>query len=240
MMKQSILISLVMSSALLSMQSLAANHEVRADTAMPQPVLGYAEQQFDIDSVDDSLDHSLSKASRPCPPFCVNPMNIEDAVDIVAELEVMRFMETTLPQGGGILVDARTPEYFEQGTIPGSVNIPYTVFEKGATDPELVAVLQLLGAKQRGEVGMVRRTLEKAGLLGGKQKTDQWDFSEAGQLLLWCNGPWCGQSPRAIRALISLGYPADKLSYYRGGMKMWQSLGLATVVPADMSNYASK
>jgi rhodanese-related sulfurtransferase len=58
--------------------------------------------------------------------------------------------------------------------------------------------------------------------------------------LLWCNGPWCGQSPRAIRALISLGYPAEKLYYYRGGMQMWQSLGLTTVLPSDVSTYASK
>jgi len=47
--------------------------------------------------------------------------------------------------------------------------------------------------------------------------------------MLWCNGPWCGQSPHAIRGLLDLGYPAEKLYYYRGGMQAWQSLGLTVV-----------
>ena len=40
------------------------------------------------------------------------------------------------------------------------------------------------------------------------------------------------QSSRAIQALLSLGYPAAKLKYYRGGMQAWKLLGLTTVVPA--------
>jgi rhodanese-related sulfurtransferase len=149
-------------------------------------------------------------------------------------------METAMPSGDGVMIDARTSGWYQKGTIPGSVNIPFTVFEKSADDPELVEVLERLGAKQRDDVNVLMRSLEKVGLLDGDEKTDSWDFSEARQLLLWCNGPWCGQSPRAIRALISLGYPADKLYYYRGGMQMWQSLGLSTVVPSELSTYASK
>ena len=61
-------------------------------------------------------------------------------------------------------------------------------------------------------------------------RTD-WDFSAAKDLVIWCNGPACGQSPRAIRGLLELGYPGDKISYYRGGMQMWQLWGLTTVVP---------
>ncbi|MDF1873231.1 MAG: rhodanese-like domain-containing protein, partial [Vannielia sp.] len=43
------------------------------------------------------------------------------------------------------------------------------------------------------------------------------------------NGPWCGQSPTAARRMIEAGYPADKIYYYRGGMQMWQMLGLTVV-----------
>jgi hypothetical protein len=53
----------------------------------------------------------------------------------------------------------------------------------------------------------------------------------AKDLVLWCNGPACGQSPRAIRGLLDVGYPGEKISYYRGGMQMWQLWGLTTVVP---------
>ncbi|MGD8572392.1 MAG: rhodanese-like domain-containing protein, partial [Gammaproteobacteria bacterium] len=44
-------------------------------------------------------------------------------------------------------------------------------------------------------------------------------------------GMWCGQSPRAIKGLLKLGYPAEKISYYRGGMQSWQMLGLTVVIP---------
>jgi rhodanese-related sulfurtransferase len=73
--------------------------------------------------------------------------------------------------------------------------------------------------------------MEEFGLMGGKQKNDEWDFTSAKKLILWCNGMWCGQSPRAIQGLLELGYPAEKILYYRGGMQVWQSLGLTVIVP---------
>jgi len=58
-----------------------------------------------------------------------------------------------------------------------------------------------------------------------------WNFQSAKTLVFYCNGPWCGQSPTNIRALLALGYPASKLKWYRGGMQAWKSLGLTTVQP---------
>jgi rhodanese-related sulfurtransferase len=188
-----------------------------------------------IQDTSHVIDGSYAKTSRPCPPFCINPLQIDDRVNTVAELEVIDFIETVQYRGDGVMIDARTPSWYKKGTIPGSINIPFTTFEKDADDPELAEVLESLGAVERDEVNPVLRTIEKVGLLGGNQKTDQWDFTEAKELLLWCNGPWCGQSPRAIRGLLKVGYPAEKLHYYRGGMQMWQSLGLTTVVPRETS-----
>jgi len=155
-----------------------------------------------IQDTSHVIDGSFAKTSRPCPPFCINPLSLDERVKTVAELEVIKFMETSLYRGDGVLVDARTPSWHKKGTIPGSINIPFTKFEKEADDVELAELLESSNAKE---------------------------------LLLWCNGPWCGQSPRAIRALLDVGYPAEKLSYYRGGMQMWQSLGLTTVMPKDTS-----
>ncbi|MBE9564790.1 MAG: rhodanese-like domain-containing protein [Proteobacteria bacterium] len=186
-----------------------------------------------IQDTSHVIDGSFAKTSRPCPPFCINPLSIDDRVKTVAELEVIKFMETVMYREDGVLIDARTPSWYKKGTIPGSINIPFTVFEKDTGDVELAEVFERLGAIERDDVNPVIRMVEKIGLFGGGQKTDQWDFSNAKELLLWCNGPWCGQSPRAIRALISAGYPTEKLYYYRGGMQMWQSLGLTTVMPKD-------
>lgn len=242
-MKNSILFSLLMCCSLFSMQSMAANLEVKIAENTPYTMVNHGEELVRVQRIQDTsntITGAFTRTSRPCPPFCVNPLNIENGVATVAELEVVKFMETAMHSGAGVIIDARTPSWHDKGTIPGSVNIPFTVFEKSADDPELVEVLERLGAQQRDDVNVVMRSLEKVGLFDGSEKTDAWDFSEARQLLIWCNGPWCGQSPRAIHALITLGYPADKLYYYRGGMQMWQSLGLSTVLPSDMSTYASK
>ena len=242
-MKNSILFSVLICAALVTMSSMAANLEVKITDDKPYSVVNHGTELVKVQRIQDTshtIDGSFAKTSRPCPPFCVNPLNIADGVATVAELEVIKFMETAMHRGDGVMIDSRTPSWHEKGTIPGSINIPFTVFEKPADDPELAEVLERLGAKERHDVNVVMRSLEKVGLFSGSQKTDTWDFSEAKQLLLWCNGPWCGQSPRAIHALVDLGYPAEKLYYYRGGMQMWQSLGLTTVLPSEYSTYASK
>ncbi len=47
--------------------------------------------------------------------------------------------------------------------------------------------------------------------------------------IFFCNGPQCGQSPTAIRALLAGGYPPEKILYYRGGLHDWLTLGLPVV-----------
>ena len=185
-----------------------------------------------IQNQDNTLTDGFAKTSRKCPPFCIQPMQVAPGVETVGEAEIFRFMDHEMNTGEGLLVDARTPSWHSKGTIPGSVNIPFTVFEMGVDDPELIEALTALGGEPRGEVGSVTRSLESVmGMFGAGTKTDRWDFSDAKDVVFWCNGPWCGQSPRAIRALLVHGYPAEKIHYYRGGMQMWKILGLTVVVP---------
>jgi len=188
-----------------------------------------------IQDTSHLINGSFAKTSRPCPPFCINPISLDERVKTVAELEVIKFMETSLYRGDGAIIDARTPGWYKRGTIPGSINIPFTSFEKDLDSIELAELFVSLGAVERDDVNPILLMVESTGLLDGDQKTEKWDFSEAKELLLWCNGPWCAQSPRAIRGLLNAGYPAEKLYYYRGGMQMWQSLGLTTILPKDTS-----
>ncbi|MFV9616879.1 MAG: rhodanese-like domain-containing protein, partial [Gammaproteobacteria bacterium] len=164
-----------------------------------------------IQDTSHVLDGSFSKTSRPCPPFCINPISLDEGVKTVAELEVIKFMETSMYRGDGVIIDARTPSWYKKGTIPGSINIPFTAFEKGEDDIGLAEIFESLGAVERDEVSPILLMVESTGLLNGNQKTEKWDFTDAKELLLWCNGPWCGQSPRAIQALLQAGYPAEKL-----------------------------
>jgi hypothetical protein len=39
----------------------------------------------------------------------------------------------------------------------------------------------------------------------------------------------CVQSPAGIARIVHMGFPANKISYYRGGMMDWEALGLTTV-----------
>lgn len=166
------------------------------------------ERNPDVDAV---VPAAFAKTSRACPPFCVQPIVVSEGVDTIGELELLSFLENEAQQGVGILIDARTPNFFKAGTIPGSINLPFNLVSANESNPFLEPILTQLG--------------------GVKQSDGTWSFDNAVSLALFCNGPWCGQSPRAIRNLISVGYPADKLKYYRGGMQSWLMLGLSVVVP---------
>jgi len=59
------------------------------------------------------------------------------------------------------------------------------------------------------------------------------ELDPAQSTIFFCNGPQCGQSPVAIRALLEAGYPPERILYYRGGMHDWLTLGLPVVSGAD-------
>ena len=75
---------------------------------------------------DALLEFDFARTSRPCPPFCTQPMTVAAGVATIGEVELVEFMQTRLAAGNGLLIDARTPDWHERGTIPGSVNIPFT------------------------------------------------------------------------------------------------------------------
>jgi len=154
---------------------------------------------------------AFAKTSRPCPPFCVSPMQIADGVETVGELELLAYLENEVQSGAGLLVDVRAPEIYAASTIPGSINLPVNLLTVGDNNPFLIPILMQLGGVQ---------------LDGGS-----WDFTAAKDLALYCDGAWCEQASLAIRNLLTAGYPAEKLYYYRGGMQDWLMLGLTVIAP---------
>jgi rhodanese-related sulfurtransferase len=175
----------------------------------------------------------FAKTARKCPPFCIHAISVAPGVETVGEVELFDFMETQLRDGTGVLIDARTPAWYKKGTIPGAVNYPFTGFTKPPEDPEWDQVLPRFGVKPAVEEGVIEQALERLGLAEKKMQAGKWDFSQAKDLVLFCNGPACDQSPRAIKALLAVGYPAQKLFYYRGGMQLWELWGLTTVIPVE-------
>ncbi|WP_457648823.1 rhodanese-like domain-containing protein [Profundibacter sp.] len=160
---------------------------------------------------DARIPETYTKTSRPCPEFCIQPMIIHEGVNTYGELELLSFLQDKVDKGQGFLIDSRTSDWYAKGTIPGSVNLPYNAFVPG---PDNVFFDSLMV------------------MLSGKQSADgNWEFSAPKDLLLFCNGPWCDQSPTAIRNLLSINYPAEKLHYYRGGMQSWLGNGLTVEIP---------
>jgi rhodanese-related sulfurtransferase len=49
------------------------------------------------------------------------------------------------------------------------------------------------------------------------------------ELVIYADGLWDRRATQFIEMLLSSGYPAEKLYYYRGGMQMWQLFGFTVV-----------
>ncbi|MEW5944197.1 MAG: rhodanese-like domain-containing protein [Pseudomonadota bacterium] len=162
---------------------------------------------------ENTVNPDFAKTSRKCPPFCIQPAELAPGVKTIGELEVLQYLKKMSDGDKSILVvDSRTPDWVKKGTIPGAVNIPWDTLNIGKSDPLTVQDI-----------------LEKQ--LGARQQDGFWNFDNAKTLVMFCNGPWCGQSPTNIKGLLKIGYPATKLLWYRGGMQDWEILGLTTVKP---------
>ena len=176
-----------------------------------------------------NVDPSFAKTSRPCPPFCIQPMSLGEGIQTIGELEVINYAKKMSAGDKNILlIDSRTPDWVARGTIPSAINISWVELtpRKGATTEGIIKILtEKFGVKIKSDKDVM--DIDEA-IVNGDTST-VFDFSNAKTLVMFCNGMWCGQSPASISALIKFGYPADKIKYYRGGIQDWKILGLTTV-----------
>lgn len=170
------------------------------------------ERNQDTENMID-LDYGLT--SRACPPFCVLPIKIAPGVETIGEIELIDYI---IRQDKGddqiLIIDSRTEEWLSRGMIPRAISIPWTELSIKTASPESIAEILLFQ-------------------LGATQVEGLWNFENAKTLVLYCNGSWCGQSPTSIRTLLSIGYPPNKLKWYRMGMQGWRMLGFNVVTPGD-------
>lgn len=158
----------------------------------------------------NTVNPDYAMTSRPCPPFCIRPIVLAPGVETIGELELLDYLVAAGKDTSILVIDSRTPDWVTKGTIPGSINIPWTLLNPETSDP--LTISEIMQEQ-----------------FGVSQDEELWDFNAAKTLVLFCNGMWCGQSPRNILTLLGYGYPADKIKWYRGGMQDWEVLGLSTV-----------
>jgi len=161
----------------------------------------------------NTIDFQFSMTSRPCPPYCIQPIKLADGIETIGELELLDYLKRMSEGDSSILViDSREAKWLASGMVPGAINLPWTqIHNKTMTEKRILELFEFkFNVVQRGKL---------------------FEFQYAKTLVFYCNGPWCGQSPSNIRALTALGYPASKLKWYRGGMQSWKAFGLTTVKP---------
>ena len=155
--------------------------------------------------------NTISKYYQPTHRGKVQPMApfAPHAVETIGALEMISYLQLHEEKPDSlIIIDSRTKDWVKRGTIPGTVNIPFTEFKEDDRAVELM--------EDEFDVLSVGSAL---------------NFENAKTLVMYCNGIWCGQSPTAIKKLLSFGYPAANIKYFRGGMQNWESLGLTVVKP---------
>lgn len=140
----------------------------------------------------------------------ISPIKFSPNIETYGEVEVLDFMDKAADNENMLLVDSRTVDWYLNQTIPSAINIPFIHLNKGQYPDDFLDALDTIGVE-----------VTKEG----------YDFTNAKELLLFCNGVWCGQSPLSMKNLIAIGYPEEKLKWYRGGIQSWLSLGLPSIKP---------
>ena len=137
------------------------------------------------------------------------PMQLHEDVMTYGELEVLAFMKQMQTDDSMMLIDGRKQDWYDYRTIPGAINLPFHHFkERESFEFEFEHALRMLGVKI--------------------QTDETHDFSKVKTIVVFCNGPWCSQSVAMIEALVEIGYPAEKISWYRGGMQTWLAAGMTS------------
>lgn len=137
------------------------------------------------------------------------PMHLHEEISTYGELEVLAFIKQMQTDDSMMLIDGRKQDWYDYRTIPGAVNMPFHHFkERKAFEFEFEHELRILG------------------VIINEDET--LDFSKAKEIVIFCNGPWCSQSVAMIDALLEIGYPPEKMNWYRGGLQTWLAAGMTS------------
>ena len=139
------------------------------------------------------------EAGQVCPPHCLQPIRAGQGVVTFGALEVIGFLANEVNSRKGLVLDVRLPAEFAARRLPGAVNVP---------EPTL-----------SGENPLQRDILLA---LGVREAEGALEFSRAPVLVIYGQDAMDGRAIEALRHVMSAGYPAEKLLYYRGGMQDWQ------------------
>ena len=129
------------------------------------------------------------------------PIELAPGLQTLGELEFIDYMVKASSDDSILVIDTRTEDWHERLHIPCTTNVSFKNFADNRDDA-LFYLTEVFGAEENDDGSL--------------------SFDNAKTVVGYCNGYWCGQTPAMYKnakfSLLNLGYPADKLKYYRGGM----------------------
>jgi rhodanese-related sulfurtransferase len=165
---------------------------------------GKAVKVHRIQDTKNKLTREYAKVYRP--GKFIQPIRMDKDIPTIGEIEVIDFMRNKVNKKKGLIIDVRNRDQYANESIPSAVNIPFKVIHHKEA---MSKIFRSLGMK--------------------KNENGSWDSSRAMELIVYCNGLWCRKSSDFIKKLVEMGYPKEKIKYYRGGFQMWKILGFTTV-----------
>jgi len=165
---------------------------------------GKAVKVHRIQNTKHKITGEYAKIYRP--GSSIQPIRMQAKVKTVGEVEVLNFMTQKANKREGVVIDVRPKSAYKKESIPSAVNIPVSIKDDAV---KIEKILSILGAKR-----MPNGTL---------------DTQNAREILVYCDGLWSAKAAEFIKKFLELGYPAEKIYYYRGGFQMWKILGFTTV-----------
>jgi len=196
--------------ALLMLLSTFVSAEVLITKDMKSVAITLNDESFVVER-NQNKDHKINELYASTTRGKIQPIQLAPGLETIGELEFIHYMEKAQHDKHIAIIDTRTAGWYARLRIPGAINIPNTDFDERDTAIET--------AEDNFSVK--------------ENKDGSLDFSNAKTVVAYCNGFWCGQTPALLKnaqfSLLALGYPVEKLKYYRGGMQAWTALGLTVV-----------
>jgi len=163
----------------------------------------------------------------------LQPLQLHPEVKTLGEIELLTYLKTvTQHPEDAILIDARPPSWYHAKTIPTARNLPFNKihYEKDIYEDSFQTETEFLAYKHA-----YQRLFR---LLNIEKNEKGLSFEHAKNVVLFSNGSWCNQAPKAIEALLALGYPPQKLQWYRGGLQDWLIYGFeVTTTPSHKKEH---
>lgn len=130
---------------------------------------------------ENRIEPDYAFTSRPCPPFCIQPMSLAPGVETLGEPELLGYLQTIGKDSSVRGIDSRDGTWPQRsGITPGALVLPWQTLHPAYASTQ--------------DLADIRKFRFNAARQGGL-----WDSTGAKTLVFCCDDPWCDQSPTSIK-----------------------------------------